>query len=99
MSECYKCGRELPGTETECEPECGAQDKILVEPTIMTAEQLEQCRRECDRNSVSIDWDKVTTLDDMKLIVRTMLFDDRVYRGSVAYRELRKFLKEKNPHD
>jgi hypothetical protein len=26
MSTCYKCGKELPGVETECDPACGVAE-------------------------------------------------------------------------
>ena len=64
MSNCYKCGRELPGTELECEPgEC--EDP-------KTSAELEAAEREADDETkwVEIDWDKVTTLEQLKAVVR-----------------------------
>ena len=92
MNTCYKCGREIP-FGTECEAECEES------PRIFTQAEIAQMIQDYERNTVSIDWDKVQTVADLKQIVRTMLCEDRVARGSIAYHELRKYLKEKNPHD
>jgi hypothetical protein len=96
MSECYKCGRQLPEDQVECDPPCFGNPPEDITPT---EAQIKQSLREYETNTVPIDWDTVRTVDDLKEIMRAMMFDDRVYRGSLAYTQLRRFLKEKNPHD
>jgi len=41
MSSCYKCGKELPGSETECEYGCGEPAESCQSPSFMVGVRLD----------------------------------------------------------
>jgi hypothetical protein len=88
MNECYKCGRELPDGQVECQPVCTRNGTDG-----LTDEDIADAIRNYEADTVQIDWDKVVTLEDLKLIMREVMYDDRIYKDSPAFETLKRFLK------
>lgn len=89
MSSCFRCGKDLPEGQTECEYGCQAAP-------IDDREIREALRRIQQRENalVAIDWDKVKTLEDL-LLVMGLLFDGvKIFRDSPKAEVLKRFLKE-----
>lgn len=87
MSTCYKCGRELPSGQVECDPECGAANQP-------TDEQVRRFLEMMRRQRALIDWDKVVTPEDMMLVIKTIFSNATVLRGTEEAEKLKRFLKE-----
>jgi hypothetical protein len=87
MSHCYKCGRELPGTEAECDPDCRGA-------SAPTDEQLKTIFEMMQRQRAHIDWDKVVTPQDMMLVLKTLFACATVMKGTPEAETLKRFLKE-----
>jgi uncharacterized membrane protein YvbJ len=90
MSSCYKCGRELPDTQVECEQGCDVAGL-----TRQSDESIRQFIDRMFRNRRHIDWDKVTTLEDVILIISTIFCDATLDPHSAAAAKLEKFLLPK----
>jgi hypothetical protein len=88
MSECYKCGRVLSGSQVECDPPCSGEQE-----SNFSDEQVMQAIKDYEKNTVQIDWDKVKTVDDLKEVFRNLMYDDRIHKESLAYELLKRFLK------
>ena len=90
MSQCYKCQREIPDGQTECEPFCWR------EPGPSDEEQNEM-EREYLASTVQIDWDKVEAggFKALILILKILaMIEDRVDRDSPEFEKLKPFLKD-----
>ncbi len=92
MNNCWKCGRELPEGQVECDPPCFGNPQE-------EDHDYEQAVKDYEAKTIPIDWDKVRTLEDMKLVIKTLVCEDRVFRGSEEFQILRRFLKESNCND
>lgn len=87
MSQCYKCQRELPDGQTECEPFC-FRDRF-------SDEDHETMEREYLESTVQIDWDKIKTIQDLVLILRnSAMIEDRVPKDCPEFHLLKHLLKE-----
>lgn len=90
MNHCYKCQRELPEGQVECQPICE-------EPTyspVFSDDEHDRMEREYLESTAPIDWDKVKTVEDVILILKhSPLVEDRVDRDSPAFEILKRFLK------
>jgi hypothetical protein len=89
MSSCWKCGKTLPGQETECEGENCRQ----YPPTVDAQMRLLQ---EAMRNRVQIDWAKVKTADDLLLIISVIFHEVSLPRDSREAHFLQRYLKSDN---
>jgi hypothetical protein len=89
VSSCYKCGKELPEGQVECEAGCHSDPSR--QPTDTMAEYLEKIFR----NRQRIDWAKVKTFEDMHLIMSTIFADAMLMAGSEEAIKLERFLKPK----
>jgi len=87
MSSCYKCGRELPGMEVECDPACPpeGQSPVPSAPPAGFPEPQQLIRWE------EFDWSKVTTVADVVEIIASFGLTVRV--GSQVHARLKRFLK------
>jgi hypothetical protein len=85
MSSCWKCGRDVPEGQVECEYGCGdpVNDKVR--------EGLMRLFRD---SSVEIDWNKVTCLADLIALLRVFYAEVRIVPGTAVYEQLKRFLKE-----
>ena len=82
MSTCWKCGRDVGEGQTECEYGCAIQDK-----------QLQAIAAKMN-NLVLIDWSKLKTIEDVKLMLSVLHAGSAVDRRSDAYQTLKRFTKE-----
>lgn len=91
MSNCYKCGKELPEFQVECEDGC--QKHVRPSPEEMRKfgeflqHQLNKRRH--------IDWSKVESFEDLRLVISTIFCDATLDPDSAAARQLAKFLLPK----
>ena len=74
MPTCWKCEKELPEGQIECDPPCGNNSPAP------TAERAE------------IDWNKVNTAGDFRLIVVATGLRLHIAKNSDTYNLLNKFL-------
>ena len=79
MSNCWKCNKVLEHGELECSPPC----RHTTEPESEMIHFVDVWRE--------IDWDKVDSIADIKLIIST--FGMAVRRGSPQEEKLMRFLK------
>lgn len=80
---CWKCGEPTEHGAAECSAcESGFKFKFLDEDE--DAEKIEL---------LQIDWDKITSLEDMKLVLREIGINDYVVKGTETARALQRFLK------
>jgi hypothetical protein len=86
MSTCYKCGRELPDGQVECDPGCPTANQPTDEQILRFMEMMRRQRAE-------IDWDKVTTFEEMMLVIKTIFSGASVLRGTEDYEKLKRFTK------
>ena len=86
MNSCWKCGRATPPNVTECERcESGGIE-----------DQIEAALHQMDRDGIrfhAVDWDKVQTLADFKLICATLFVHYHIATNHPAYPLLKRFLK------
>jgi hypothetical protein len=63
---CFRCGKDLPDLQTECDPPCDetTQDSFESNARKMMAEFR--------ANSAEIDWAKIQTPDDVQLFLFTL---------------------------
>jgi hypothetical protein len=87
MSTCWKCGRQLLEGNTECEHGCSSGSADFSD-----AELAEIFRRQA-RNTVLIDWNKVQTMEDVRIILAAM-FGFAVYFPQGVPDSVKKFLRE-----
>lgn len=85
MSRCYKCQRPVREGQTECEPFC--------EGVACSDEEMERNIEEYEARTVEIDWDKVRTLEDLKLVVCELMDEARIWKDSPRFEQLKRFLK------
>jgi hypothetical protein len=85
MSNCWKCGRELPEGQVECESgECGVPEETSVERVIEALRSQGQ----------PIVWSKVTCFADLVKIMSVFYAEVRVMPHTPAWNQLRKFMPE-----
>ena len=94
MSNCYKCGRELPAGQTECEPgECnpmGRAERVYPRPS---DEEIERAGRQWASEHLEPDWSKVKTLEQVLLILRHSDVPIFIEKKSPAAKELKDVLR------
>lgn len=88
MSSCWKCGKQLPEQQTECEYGCGKD-------SFPTDDQIKQAMRRQDALTVMIDWDKVQSFDDMKELL-SIVWGARIYFPLGVPERIKKFLLPKD---
>lgn len=93
MSQCYKCERELPEGQVECQPFCDGLK--MFSRADFTDEEIAEACREHEKNFVEIDFSKVKTLEDVLAVLPLIAEHAYVYveRGTPEYRRLKRFLK------
>ncbi len=89
MSNCWRCGRELPDGQVECEEDCPGERENAHRAL---ARLFQQDQRNFYRRTVTIDWDKVTCFADLKEIFRVFYCEVRFMPGTPAYEQLKRFL-------
>lgn len=77
MTTCYKCGKEVPGPNPECEDGCGLPP---------FASELPQSFRE-------FDWSKVTTPEEVRLVFSLLNFHMAIPESHPHFEQLKRFLK------
>lgn len=82
MSTCYKCGRELTGTLTECEYSCFPDD-----------EEIEESGREWAEENLEVDWSKVKTLEQVIAILSASDMPIYFNKDSAEAKKFREFLR------
>ncbi len=80
MNVCYKCGREVEHGN-ECEPFCFSDEDSAIEIN--------------PKDFVQIDWSKVTTFEDLKLVLAEIGLD-MVWKKGPSYEKLKRFCKEES---
>jgi hypothetical protein len=88
MSNCWKCGRELPGQQVECEPFCQFD-----EFRTQTVRRMEAEAAELRKHLVPLDLTKVKTLEDFAELFSLLFPGLVVDRRSPIYERLKKFTK------
>lgn len=88
MSTCYKCGRELPDGQVECDGVCS---------TVETPEELEAMDREFARDYMEVDWAQVKTVEDVVNVLSA--WDDYLFvpKKHPRFESLKKYLKPVEP--
>jgi predicted amidophosphoribosyltransferase len=85
MNTCWKCGADLPEGQTEC-------DRCIGEVTDQDVAELEADKADFERNWAEIDWDKVTTLEDLILVLK-YCDPQFVYKLTPGFKRIKKFTK------
>jgi hypothetical protein len=85
---CWKCGKELPEGQIECEYGC---DKFPTDDQIKEASRRVQEREDA---LVGIDWDKIESHDDLLLVLKILFGKATIFRDSAQAKTLAKFLRE-----
>ena len=97
MSSCYKCGRELPDGNVECEYGCNQGSRAIEQSFNQEQASLAQKQAmaaELLKNSRPIDWSKVKTVADVVLIMSVINSGTRFMNGSAPAIALERFLKD-----
>ena len=68
MNTCWKCGRETVNTDSECD-DCR---EGLLKPDPATARAMKQWLEELPRTHVVLDWSKVQTFEELRLVMQTL---------------------------
>lgn len=78
MSSCFRCGKDLPEPQTECEDGC--QRSTVPSPRSMgpTDEQIAEAWRRQALKTATVDWSKVNTLEEMRIVLNA-LFGAPIY--------------------
>lgn len=90
MSTCWKCGKELPPGQNECEEDCGESHDGIPR----TAAEQEECDRWFTQNFMAIDLSRVRSLAQLKAILKATNNDFLfVQKGTPEHRQFAKYLK------
>lgn len=87
MSNCYKCGRDLPETQVECEDGCRPY-----RPSGRSHESVMRDLQEKLNRRLKLDWSKVKTFEDMMLVVSTIFAEATIDPDCEAAQKLAAFL-------
>lgn len=92
MSNCWKCQRELPDGQLECEHFCATGTGLR----FPDSEEMDAAVAEFERNYVEVDWSKVSTLQD---VIELLKFSAPVYieKNRPEYQRLKKFTNPIRP--
>lgn len=86
MNTCWKCGRTLPGSETECDGDCGSS---ATQPQIQIITPATH-----PQDYVQIDFTKVKTVDDALLVMSVLFSEVLIHRTSRHAHFLKRYLKD-----
>lgn len=89
MNTCWKCQRQVPDGQSECENGCGQTTPVDA------ADVLEQLR-ESMKHRRQLDWSKVKTTEDVIIVLSTIFQDVTLDERGRSAQFLARYLKPKN---
>lgn len=88
MNTCWKCSRQLPEGQVECEHGC------VTRMSDEDAKRFAQCLEQIAKRR-RIDWSTVRTAEDLICVVSTIFSDATVAPDSAVAKKLERFLEPK----
>lgn len=89
MSNCWKCGKELPEPQVECEDGCPLSPEELERTTQKIFSALTGRLQ-----LYKLDWSKLTTLEDYRLVCECLLHRHiAIHADHPFFEQLKKFMR------